>query len=60
MIFCFLSARPALILWRPTACGSILRFTAVFIKYRKLGQEVDPRERRCFPRPPVLVPLAFI
>ena len=35
---------PALILWRPTACGSILLFATVFIKYRKLGREVDPKQ----------------
>lgn len=36
-------ARPALILRRPTAGGSVLVFAAVFTKHRKLGREVALR-----------------
>ena len=43
MIFFLHSAEPALVPQRPTACGSILMFATVFIKYRKLGREEDPR-----------------
>lgn len=45
MKFSFISARLALVLWRPAACGSILRLSTVFSNIGNWARKVDQKER---------------